>query len=825
MTTLQSLLLDLRQFILGISGTVAGYAAAFAALGLLLGIALVFFARRRKIFQRLFSQWPWITPVNSVLIPLFLLALGAFMGGIIGAQTATDGFIDRHSESFTPYSKEYLPLLQQYVRQSARAGSKATVEQMVAGQMATNPDIEPNTRLYKAVYELNLAAVQQGLKPLMRGAAQQDPLDALQKADLSKLNERTFATVPQVLHLRSNAYFFDAYMQALWGLLVLLLLPLLEIVAYRLLPHSGARKPAAGPSDFQAAPRRPSPELTMRSTAADTFVSPPYEAPAAPLFEKKTTSPAEVPPPLAETPPAETFVAPEVMVTQPQEEPQPLDAETPLREQEEQGLETENLSVEPPVPTPEEAPLAMAPVLPVVETPPPAPPVAPPPIARPVPVVAAQTSVHPAAASEHPNTGGGGINKLANRAAIQSVTLILCGALLQVISGIGNSYAASLVAIFGFILYFTGLGRLQNVLDATGQRGAGMLRVGAMIGLIGAILGMIPLLGGIIGGVFSLLAFFFELLGLLQLRNSHSFGPLAKSGFGLQLVGLGMAVMGSIFSMLPLVGSFFGSFFFVGVLLLFLYGWMRVQDEFLHDPHIGDSPTPRINQPAGQAPAGFASPTNFSNKMEQHTPNPMEQTSSPSGGSVNATVNIQIPDLNNLRIRKSIIPGLFGLTLLFFFFTFCEFSCQGNAVAKVSGIQMVTGTSIETPDESGPSMGGIFGAPSREEEKESKSMPPNIWAILAMLGALAGAVIFLIGNRLENMVGMIAGGVGALSLLILKSTVQNAVIKETKGFITADFTFAFWLAVLSLLGAGVLCFLRWQEMNKKQAAPPPEYGA
>ncbi len=81
-------------------------------------------------------------------------------------------------------------------------------------------------------------------------------------------------------------------------------------------------------------------------------------------------------------------------------------------------------------------------------------------------------------------------------------------------------------------------------------------------------------------------------------------------------------------------------------------------------------------------------------------------------------------------------------------------------------------------------------------------------------------ILFLIGNRLENLVGMIAGAAGAVSLLILKMTVQSAVQKETNGFIQVDFTFGYWMAVLALLAAGVLCFLRWQELNK-----PPTLGA
>ncbi len=99
--------------------------------------------------------------------------------------------------------------------------------------------------------------------------------------------------------------------------------------------------------------------------------------------------------------------------------------------------------------------------------------------------------------------------------------------------------------------------------------------------------------------------------------------------------------------------------------------------------------------------------------------------------------NFQMPDFRNPRTRRSIIPGLFGLTMLFFFFTFCEFSCQGNRLAQVTGIELVTGTTIDAPKDmaSGPMGGGIFGPAPDESERESKALNPNPWAVLAFLRA------------------------------------------------------------------------------------------
>lgn len=176
-------------------------------------------------------------------------------------------------------------------------------------------------------------------------------------------------------------------------------------------------------------------------------------------------------------------------------------------------------------------------------------------------------------------------------------------------------------------------------------------------------------------------------------------------------------------------------------------------------------------------------------------------------------VSIELPNMETITSRRHYIPGLFGITILFFFFSFCELSCQGQRFAKISGINLVTGTQIEGP-QSNNSFG--LGAPSQEE---SQKMPGNIWALIALLAAAGGLTIFLIRHKNENMAGAIAGATGAVALLVLQITLSDSIKLEGRGMITISFLFPYWASLLALAGAGTLCFLRFKKVSLDSVQP------
>ncbi len=161
--------------------------------------------------------------------------------------------------------------------------------------------------------------------------------------------------------------------------------------------------------------------------------------------------------------------------------------------------------------------------------------------------------------------------------AIQSVSFILCGALLQLFNGIGSGWASTLVAILGFILFYSGLSKLKTGLDANGQGAVRLLSIAAIIGAIASFVDLIPLMW-VFAGILYIGAFALELVGFLRLRGSESIGETGKSGAMLLLVAMPLAIIQALIGLIPFVGGFFASFFAVGALVLVLMGWLRVQE-------------------------------------------------------------------------------------------------------------------------------------------------------------------------------------------------------------------------------------------------------
>lgn len=160
---------------------------------------------------------------------------------------------------------------------------------------------------------------------------------------------------------------------------------------------------------------------------------------------------------------------------------------------------------------------------------------------------------------------------------IKSVTFILSGALLQMFNGIGGGWASSLAAIFGMILFFMGLSKLKAGIDEAGQAGVKLLIVAAILSIIGFVFDIIPLFG-IVASIVLIAAFVVQLVGLFKLKASASIGEVGKSGITLLLVAMILAILESIFGLLPLVGGVIGSILAIAALILVFFGWIKIQE-------------------------------------------------------------------------------------------------------------------------------------------------------------------------------------------------------------------------------------------------------
>lgn len=163
--------------------------------------------------------------------------------------------------------------------------------------------------------------------------------------------------------------------------------------------------------------------------------------------------------------------------------------------------------------------------------------------------------------------------------AIMAVTYIISGSLLQMFNGVQDGFGATLVSILGFIVFFMGLKKLKNLVDPAGQKAIGMLMTGAIIGGSGAIIDLFPVIGSIIASIAYLIAFIFELIGLTQFKSSRTFGPTAQNGFSILVTSMALSVLRAIVGLIPFIGGLFASIISVVVVVLILFGWMKVQED------------------------------------------------------------------------------------------------------------------------------------------------------------------------------------------------------------------------------------------------------
>src|SRR5690242_11255927 len=97
------------------------------------------------------------------------------------------------------------------------------------------------------------------------------------------------------------------------------------------------------------------------------------------------------------------------------------------------------------------------------------------------------------------------------------------------------------------------------------------------------------------------------------------------------------------------------------------------------------------------------------------------------------------------RIRR-FSPALFGLAAACFLLTFVQFSCGNQPVMSLTGIQLVTGTTIEKPS--------IIGPPQKQE------VPGEPFALVALLAVLTGLAFGFARGREGLVVACASGAVG-----------------------------------------------------------------
>ena len=162
--------------------------------------------------------------------------------------------------------------------------------------------------------------------------------------------------------------------------------------------------------------------------------------------------------------------------------------------------------------------------------------------------------------------------------------------------------------------------------------------------------------------------------------------------------------------------------------------------------------------------------------------------------------------------NKFVSPALFLLVALCFFLPFVSFTCQGQRIATITGMELVTGTKIEKFE-----MQNIDSQqtnPDLDKERDVKSEP---LAVAAFIFALLGIVISII-PRYSKLLSVIAGAIGALMLLFLRSSIGGEVTGDFDfKIIDVSYEWGYYLALLLFIGVFALN-LYWMITENKVTA-------
>ncbi len=187
------------------------------------------------------------------------------------------------------------------------------------------------------------------------------------------------------------------------------------------------------------------------------------------------------------------------------------------------------------------------------------------------------------------------------------------------------------------------------------------------------------------------------------------------------------------------------------------------------------------------------------------------------------TISFQIPTADELASenRRPLAPVSFALAIILFFFSFMDLRCtNGRKIASVTGFQLVAGKEFNT---SGLLNGGfdsnLFGTETTDAD-ESQRMPPNPWAILALLSAVGGLVVFIRRFTWENLVGAAAAGMGITYLSILRWSYMLNAGEYARAQMYIVFKPAYWLTILAFAVAGTISLFRLR-LWEAAASPPP----
>lgn len=141
-------------------------------------------------------------------------------------------------------------------------------------------------------------------------------------------------------------------------------------------------------------------------------------------------------------------------------------------------------------------------------------------------------------------------------------------------------------------------------------------------------------------------------------------------------------------------------------------------------------------------------------------------------------------------------PAFYLLALICFLLPFVEVSCNGQKVVSVSGLQLVTGSTL--------------GVDSAVPARQQQHMQPSTPAVVAFGVGIFGLVYAIAGTWRRFVISGAAGVLSAISLLFLQNETPAGAPPEALGMISLSYEPGYYASILLFFaGAGFCLFAEY----------------
>jgi hypothetical protein len=179
----------------------------------------------------------------------------------------------------------------------------------------------------------------------------------------------------------------------------------------------------------------------------------------------------------------------------------------------------------------------------------------------------------------------------------------------------------------------------------------------------------------------------------------------------------------------------------------------------------------------------------------------------------------------NITGNRSFIQISFAAIIIFFFFGFVDFKCNGTTATSLTGYNLVFGTHLKNPINNAFNQSqNVFDQFNVNEDNEQiaalngDKIESNVWAIIALSSAIIGVIVLLKKRKMEASAGLLFAITGFISLIVLQAVIKNKVEAQQGNsmfVIETDFQFGYWVSLLAFIIAGIMSFLQIK-LGKKE---------